>query len=155
MSNPTFGSDWSWDKPKLWVGPKHPVSSLPPASYLDREEWPHSTGGSPGGAGYKWPCCVPPSGSRHCSQSGWSLRAGCWSGPEGSHGGEPWAGCSRELHGKMRVRDRVQREDRGGPSSCSPPTLHPPPGFSPSFPSSPLPGRLLVRKSILKSSQSI
>ena len=127
MSNPTFGSDWFWDKPKLWVGPKHPVPSFPPASYLDREEWPHSTGGSPGGAGYKWPCCVPPSGSRHCSQSGWSLRAGCWSGPGGSHGGEPWAGCSRELHGKMKVRDRVQREDRGGPSSCSAPP--PPPAL--------------------------
>ena len=73
------------------------------------------------------PCCVPPSGSRHCSQSGWSLRAGCWSGPGGSHGGEPWAGCSRELHGKMKVRDRVQREDRGGPSSCSAPP--PPPAL--------------------------
>lgn len=104
MRKPTFGSDWSWDKPKLRVGPKPPVTSFPPASHLDREEWPRSTGGSPGGAGCKWPCCVPPTGSRRCSQSGWSLQAGCWSGPEGSHGVEPWAGCSRELDNKMRVR---------------------------------------------------
>ena len=152
MSNSTFGSDWRRDKTKLWVGPKPPVTSSPPASYLDREEWPHSTGGSPGGAGYKWPCCVPPSGSRHCSQSGWSLRAGCWSGPEGSHGGEPWAGCSRELHDKMRVRGHAQREDGGGPSCRLP---YPPPCFSPSFPSSPPPGPLLVRKLIRKSRQSV
>lgn len=77
---------------------------VPCASHLDREGWPHSTGSSPGGAGYKWPCCVPPTGIRHCSQSGWSLQAGCWSGPEGSHGVEPWAGCSRELNNKTMFR---------------------------------------------------
>lgn len=110
MRKPTFGSDWSWDKPKLRVGPKPPVTSFPPASHLDREEWPRSTGGSPGGAGCKWPCCVPPTGSQRCSQSGWSLQAGWWSGPEGSHGAEPWAGCSRELDNEMRVRGPHSRK---------------------------------------------
>ena len=81
------------------------VTPFPPASHLDREGWLRSTGGSPGGAGYRWPCCVPPGGSRRCSQSGWSPRAGCWSGLGRSHGVEPWAGCSKGLNNKMRFRE--------------------------------------------------
>lgn len=108
MRKPTFQSDRSWDKSKMWVGSKPPVTPIPPASHLDREEWPRSTGSSPEGAGYKWPYCAPPSGSQRCSQSGRSLRAGCWSGPEGSHGVEPWAGCSRKLKNEVKWGDHTQ-----------------------------------------------
>lgn len=98
------GSDSSWIKSKRWVGAKLSITPFPLTSHLDRAEWPHSTGGSLGDAGYKWPCCVPPSGSRHCSQSGWSLQAGYWSDPEGSRGVEPWEGCSRELNRKQKAQ---------------------------------------------------
>lgn len=111
---------------------------FPPASHLDREEWPHSTGSSPGDAWYKWPCCVPPSGSRHCSQSGRSLQAGCWSGPGGSRGVEPWAGCSRALNKKRRSGDHAQM---GRQTDMLLPTRHP--HSSPISLSSPWPSPLL------------
>lgn len=106
-------------------GAEPPVTSFPRAPHLDREEWPRSTGSSPGGAGYKWPCCVPPSGSRRCSQSGQSLRAGCWAGPEGSRGVEPWAGCSRELDNKRRLRGAQASRKTGAPQAPCPPSLPP------------------------------